>query len=120
MSFSVGEDGKNVSSDSLRDILAYFGNYLDEEALNTVGLSQQSFRHTAKAVANRDYAKARELVTEDMHALAITGSARDAIEKIELLAEAGITHVSIGGPLGPNPLETIRIFGEKIIPYFKS
>ncbi len=117
---SLTEDGKNTVTDSLRDILAYFGNYLDEEALNTVGLSQDSFRHTAKAVAERDYAKARELVSGDMHALAITGSPRDAIEKIELLADAGITQVSIGGPLGPDPMETIRIFGEKIIPYFEA
>jgi 5,10-methylenetetrahydromethanopterin reductase len=54
-----------------------------------------------------------------MHGLAITGSPRDAIRKIEMLAAAGVTQVSVGGPLGPDPRETIRLFGERIIPYFR-
>ena len=66
----------------------------------------------------RDYDKARELVTENMQQLAIVGTADDAIKKIELLVDAGITQVSIGGPLGPDPRETIRLFGEQVIPYF--
>jgi len=27
--------------------------------------------------------------------------------------------VSVGGPLGPDPRETIRLFGEAIIPHFR-
>ena len=117
--FSISEDGKGTETDSLKDILAYFGNYLDEEALNTVGLSQKDFAGTAECVESREYAKARELVTSDMQQLAVVGSPKDAIKKIELLIESGITQVSIGGPLGPDPKETIRLFGEQIIPYFK-
>lgn len=116
--FSISENGKNTETDSLKDILAYFGNYLNEEALNTVGLSQKDFAGTAKAVEERDYDKARELVTENMQQLAIVGTPDDAIKKIELLVDAGITQVSIGGPLGPDPRETIRLFGEQVIPYF--
>ncbi len=116
---SMTESGKDTVTDSLKDILAYFGNYLDEEALNTVGLSQKSFAGTAKAVEERNYEKARELVTEDMHQLAIVGSPEDAIKKIELLFDSGINQVSIGGPLGPDPEETIRLFGEKVIPHFR-
>lgn len=117
--FSISKDGKNTRTDSLKDILSYFGNYLDEEALNTVGLSQKDFAGTASAVEARDYAKARELVTEDMHQLAIVGTPADAIAKIEMMIAAGITQISIGGPLGPDPAETIRLFGEEVIPYFK-
>ncbi|NKB36975.1 MAG: LLM class flavin-dependent oxidoreductase [Gammaproteobacteria bacterium] len=116
---SMSENGKNTDTDSLKDILAYFGNYLDGEALNTVGLSQKSFAETAKAVEERNYGKARELVTKDMHQLAIVGTPEDAIKKIELLIESGVTQVSIGGPLGPDPKETLRLFGEKVIPYFR-
>ena len=116
--FSISENEKNTETDSLKDILAYFGNYLNEEALNTVGLSQKDFAGTAKAVEERDYDKARELVTENMQQLAIVGTPDDAIKKIELLVDAGITQVSIGGPLGPDPRETIRLFGEQVIPYF--
>jgi 5,10-methylenetetrahydromethanopterin reductase len=51
--------------------------------------------------------------------LAITGSPRDAIAKIEMLADAGVTQVSVGGPLGPDPAATIRLMGEQVIPYFR-
>jgi len=47
------------------------------------------------------------------------GNAKDAIAKIEMLAEAGVTQVSMGGPLGPDPGEAIRLFGEQVIPYFR-
>lgn len=117
--FSLSETGSHTVTDPLRDILAYFGNYLDEAALNTVGLSREDFAATAKCVADRDYAGARELVTADMQKLAIVGSPQDAIRKIEMLFDAGITQVSVGGPLGPDPRATIRLFGEEIIPYFR-
>ena len=66
-----------------------------------------------------DYDGARAAVTPEMMNLAIVGSPKDAIAKIELLAEAGVTQVSIGGPLGPDPGEAIRLFGEQVIPYFR-
>ncbi len=116
--FSLSEDGKGTQTDALKDILAYFGNYLDEEALNTVGLSQQDFSMTAKLIEQREYEQARALISKDMQQLAIVGTAEDAISKIEMLIDAGITQISVGGPLGPDPRETIRLFGDKIIPYF--
>ncbi len=117
--FSISEDGKGTKTDTLRDILAYFGNYLDEEALGTVGLSQAHFSETQALVSAGDYAGARAAVTPEMMQLAITGTTKDAIAKIEMLAEAGVTQVSVGGPLGPDPRETIRLFGEQVIPYFR-
>jgi 5,10-methylenetetrahydromethanopterin reductase len=117
--FSISENGKGTQTDTLRDILAYFGNYLDEDALATVGLSQAHFSETQRLVAAGDYAGARAAVTPEMMKLAVVGSPGDAIAKIEMLAEAGVTQVSIGGPLGPDPKETIRLIGEQVIPYFR-
>jgi 5,10-methylenetetrahydromethanopterin reductase len=51
--------------------------------------------------------------------LAVVGTPRDAIGQIERLAAAGVTQVSVGGPLGPDPREAIRLFGKEIIPYFR-
>lgn len=117
--FSVTADGKGCDTDALRDIVAYFGNYLDDEALATVGLGQAAFAGTARLVAERRYAEARALVTPEMLQLAVTGDARAVIGKIEMLAAAGITQVSVGGPLGPDPRATVRLFGSQIIPYFR-
>lgn len=117
--FSISPSGKGTKTDTLKDILAYFGHYLDEEALATVGLSRAHFSETQRRVTAGDYDGARAAVTPEMMKLAVVGSAKDAIAKIEMLAEAGVTQVSMGGPLGPDPREAIRLFGEQVIPYFR-
>jgi len=117
--FSISEDGKDTQTDKLKDIVAYFGHYLDEEALGTVGLSRAHFAETQRFVDAGDYTGARTAVTPEMLQLAVTGSPKDAIAKIEMLADAGVTQVSIGGPLGPDPATAIRLIGEKVIPYFR-
>jgi 5,10-methylenetetrahydromethanopterin reductase len=117
--FSISANGKNTETESLKDVLAYFGHYLDEEALTTVGLSRAHFSATQRMVDAGDYSGARAAVTPEMMKLAVVGSPKDAIDKIEMLAEAGVTQVSIGGPLGPDPAEAIRLIGEKVIPYFR-
>lgn len=117
--FSVSESGTDTRTDTLKDILAYFGHYLDEEALATVGLSRAHFAGTQRLVDAGDYAGARAAVTPDMMKLAVVGNAKEAIAKIEMLAAAGVTQVSIGGPLGPDPAAAIRLIGEKVIPYFR-
>ena len=117
--FSISEDGKGTETDTLKDVLAYFGPYMDEETLATVGLSRATFAETQRHVDAGDYAAARAAVTPEMMQLAIVGSPKDAIEKIEMLAEAGVTQISIGGPLGPDPAAAIRLIGEKVIPHFR-
>lgn len=117
--FSLSADGKHTVTDELKEILAYFGPYLEDEALATVGLSHADFSRIKELIDAKQYAAARDCVTPEMLPLAVVGSPQDAIRKIELLAESGITQVSVGGPLGPDPRETIRLFGEQIIPYFR-
>lgn len=117
--FSLSANGKGTDTDTLKDILAYFGNYLDEAALATVGLSRAHFSETQRLVDAGDYKGARAAVTPEMMQLAVVGSPKDAIAKIEMLAAAGVTQVSIGGPLGPNPAAAIRLMGEQVIPYFR-
>jgi 5,10-methylenetetrahydromethanopterin reductase len=58
-------------------------------------------------------------VTDDMLRLAIVGSPEDAIAAIEGLADAGVTQVCLGGPLGPDPAEAVRLVGERVIPAFR-
>jgi 5,10-methylenetetrahydromethanopterin reductase len=48
--------------------------------------------------------------------LAIVGTPDECIEKISEIVADGITHVSLGGPLGPDPREAIRLIGDVIIP----
>ncbi len=117
--FSVSADGTGTATDALRDIVAYFGPYLEEDALRTVGLGRADFAEIGRLVAARRYPEARARVTPEMLRLAVIGSPREAIRAIERLGEAGITQVSVGGPLGPDPGNAIRLFGKEVISYFR-
>ena len=72
-----------------------------------------------KAVAVGDYDRAAAAVTDEMLRLAIVGTAADAVAAVERLAGAGVTQVCIGGPLGPDPAEAIRLIGGRVIPAFR-
>jgi 5,10-methylenetetrahydromethanopterin reductase len=50
--------------------------------------------------------------------LAIVGTPSDVIEQIEQLEALGVTQISIGGPLGPDPDLAIQLIGRRIIPHF--
>jgi 5,10-methylenetetrahydromethanopterin reductase len=117
--FSLTPTGAGAITDTLRDMIAYFGPQLSESTLATIGLRAADFRAIEERLGIGDLDGARAGVTPAMWRLAVTGSPRDAIGAIEALAHAGVTQVSVGGPLGPDPRETIRLFGETIIPHFR-
>ncbi len=101
-------------------MVSYFGPYLEEPALATIGLTGEDFREIGRLVEAGQYEEAAGLVTDEMTDLAIRGTPEDVIRRIEIIANMGITQMNLGGPLGPDPAEAIRLMGEKVIPYFKS
>ena len=109
----------SAATDVLRKMIAYFGPYLETPALETVGLAPSDFQPLKKLIDNGRYEKAASSVTEQMFRLAIAGTPNEVIAQIETVAAMGITQVNLGGPLGPNPAEAIRLMGERVIPYFR-
>lgn len=103
----------------MKEMVAYFGPYLEEPALNAVGLEVAQMLPMRDAIKRNDYELAHSLVTDDMLRLGITGSPDDVIEQLEMLQAAGIHEVNLGGPLGPDPDEAIRLMGEVVIPHFR-
>ena len=116
--FSVSESA-NAAEDSIRKIIAYFGSYLEEKALNAIGLSLKDFSKIKQEVMAGRYAAAEALVTDQMLGLAVVGTPRQVIPKIENLIASGITQIVIGGPLGPDPRKTIELLGDQVLPYFR-
>ncbi len=102
----------------LRSMVSYFGWGLEAPALATIGLTPEDFAPIKKLIDAGEYAQAESLVTDDMCRLALAGTPDQVIKQIERLAEQGVTQVNLGGPLGPDPREAIRLMGEKVIPYF--
>lgn len=105
---------------TLRSMICYFGPYLEEEALATAGLRRDDFAPLRRLVDGGRLEEAAAAVTDDMYGLAIVGTAETARAQIAALADAGITQVSLGGPLGPDPEEAIRIVGRQVIPAFRA
>jgi 5,10-methylenetetrahydromethanopterin reductase len=110
---------RGAATDVLRKMVSYFGPYLEAPALATIGLSPQDFEQIGRLVEQGRYDEAARRVTDGMTDLAIRGTPKDVIRRIETLAGMGITQVNLGGPLGPSPEEAIRLMGEEVIPYFR-
>jgi 5,10-methylenetetrahydromethanopterin reductase len=103
----------------LKELIAYSGPLLGEKGLNSVGLSREQFAEVHNTFKIKGMKEAGKLVNEKMLKLAILGSPDDCISQLEKLEKAGIDVAMIGAPLGPDPKNSIKILGEKIIPYFK-
>ncbi len=114
---SVASD-RTAATDTLRKMVSYFGPYLEAPALATVGLVPHDFDDIRALIAAGNYRHAADAVTPEMCRLAIAGTPKDVIEQIERLAEQGVTEVNLGGPIGPDPVEAIRLMGAEVIPYF--
>jgi len=114
---SIDEDSA-AAKDKMRDLVAYFGPYLEERALAKIGVSSEDFAAIRKLVAAKDYKGAAAAVTDDMLRLALAGDAKSVIRQIEDLAAAGVTQVNLGGPFGPDAAKAIALMGERVIPHF--
>jgi 5,10-methylenetetrahydromethanopterin reductase len=103
----------------LRPMVAYFGPYLEEHALAEIGLTPEDVAPLKALVDAGELDAAAASVTEQMLRLALAGTPATVIEGIERLADAGVTQVNLGGPLGPDPAEAIRLVGRRVIPHFR-
>jgi 5,10-methylenetetrahydromethanopterin reductase len=109
----------DVDKQALKRTISYFVPYLDREMLLRIGIDKEDIMPIAEKLAQKDYEGAADAVTDEMLDLAVYGNADRCIEKIEMLRKKGATSVSIGGPLGKDPIEAVRLIGRDIIPHFK-
>jgi 5,10-methylenetetrahydromethanopterin reductase len=116
---SLAKD-RGEATEVLRKMISYFGPYLEAPALATIGLAPEDFEEIGRLVQAGKYDEATGRVTDRMTDLAIRGTPQDVIQRIESIADMGITQVSLGGPLGPDPAEAIRLMGERVIPHFRA
>ncbi|MCH8944893.1 MAG: LLM class flavin-dependent oxidoreductase [Proteobacteria bacterium] len=113
-------ESRQEAADIMRKMVAYFGPYLEEPALNSIGLSVADMRPLGELIEAGDYEAAWNNVTPEMIKLGITGTPADVIKQVERLAETGIDEVSLGGPLGPDVEKAIALMGKHVIPHFRN
>jgi len=116
---SIARTREEAITQTLKELIAYFGPLLGEKGLASVGLSHAIFEPVHTAFKQKGIKEAAKLVDDQMLRLAVHGSPDECIAQLEKLERAGVDVAMIGSPLGPDPKNSIRILGEKIIPYFK-
>jgi 5,10-methylenetetrahydromethanopterin reductase len=112
---SLSEDGLGAD-EALRPMIATFAPYLEERALSSIGLSGSDFAPLRRLVESGRLEEAAAAVTPPMFLLGLAGTPDQVAGRLAGLADAGVTQISLGGPLGPNPGEAIRLLGELVIP----
>jgi 5,10-methylenetetrahydromethanopterin reductase len=112
---SLSADGRGTQ-EPLRPMIATFAPYLEAHALAAVGLDQDELEPLRRLTEAGRLEDAAAAVTTPMLALGLTGTPAEVTERIAVLGTSGVTHVSLGGPLGPEPREAIRLLGEHVLP----
>jgi 5,10-methylenetetrahydromethanopterin reductase len=104
----------------LAEKVAYYGPHLSPLILNRLGLTDADFAPIKRAVVSEDdLDKASAMVTDQMLAIGVVGQPGDLIARLEPLVAAGARHLSLGPPLGPDPLAAIRLMGRTVLPHFR-
>ncbi len=117
---SLSSDG-DAARRALAEKIAYYGASLSPLILERLSLTRDDFVAIDRAVHHeRDMDKACSLVDERMLRIGVTGEPKDLIDRLEPLVAAGARHLSFGPPLGPDPLEAVRLLGRVVLPYFRS
>lgn len=113
-------DDRAAAEDALREKIAYYGHALSPLIWERLGVTRADFDPIEQAMmVENDMAKARRLVTPAMLRIGIVGTPHDLIERLESLVALGVRHLSLGPPLGPDPLAAIEMVGREVIPYFR-
>jgi 5,10-methylenetetrahydromethanopterin reductase len=100
---------------ALAQKIAYYGPSLGPLILSQLGLAPEDFVPIRQALhAERDEARAVQLVDERMLRLGITGHLEGVIARLEPLVAAGAQHLSFGPPLGPDPLTAVKLLAQVI------
>lgn len=108
----------HVDKMALKKVISYFLPYLESEMLGRVGITSEDVASISRLLKKGDYENAAKSVTDEMLELAVYGSPKECVERIEAMVKKGVCSVSIGGPLGRNEEESIKLIGKEIIPQF--
>jgi 5,10-methylenetetrahydromethanopterin reductase len=116
---SVGRDRDSAEA-PLRDKIAYYGHALSPLILQQLGVTQAEMEPLREAVqVQRDPLRARAMVDDRMLRIGIAGTTADLIPRMEGLVAMGARHISFGPPLGPDPVDAVRLLGQDVLPRFR-
>lgn len=114
------DDDEAAAQDELKEKIAYYGHAMSPLIWDRLGLTREDFAPIEQAVmVERDIERAKALVTPAMLKIGVAGTSHDLITRLEGLVSMGVQHLSLGPPLGPDPLAAIQSVGRDVIPHFR-
>ncbi|HEY8646513.1 MAG TPA: LLM class flavin-dependent oxidoreductase [Gaiellaceae bacterium] len=125
---SIHESDRAAGRDGAREIAGmYLANKVQnikgaaDTLLDLAGIDVEEIRPVAEAMERGGRLAAKEQVTDSIldRCKPIAGTPEDCIAAIEEYREAGCTHVMLE-LWGENRHEQIRLFGERVLPHFRS
>jgi 5,10-methylenetetrahydromethanopterin reductase len=125
---SIHENDRDAGRDGAREIAGmYLANKVQniqgaaDTLLDVAGLTQDEIRPVADAMEQGGRLAAKAAVTDEIldKCRPIAGTPADCIAAIEEYREAGCTHIMLE-LWGANRLDQIRLFGERVLPHFRS
>lgn len=110
-------DDRVTARAALAEKLAYYGQSISASMLATAGLQPQDFA-PAGQLAHVGQAAA-ELIDDRMLSLGVAGDVAEVVARCLALYRLGARHLSFGPPLGPDPLASIRLLGDEVLPVLR-
>jgi 5,10-methylenetetrahydromethanopterin reductase len=97
--------------------VAYYGQAFGKLIHARLGVTSEAFAPiTRAAMTEGDLARATAMVTDQMLEVGIAGSPEAVVDRLLPLVRAGVQHVSLGPPLGPNPVRAVELLGRRVLP----
>jgi 5,10-methylenetetrahydromethanopterin reductase len=115
---AVDED-RDVARRLLAGRIAAYGGALSKDALAGAGYDVEQFDRIQALVTAGDLEGATALVDDRMLELGIAGDVVDVTDRCLDLIEQGARHISFGSALGVDPMEAIRLIGDKVLPVLR-
>src|SRR5262245_53553027 len=113
---SVADDAA-AARRALAEKIAYYGQALGDLIHARLGVTREAFAPiTRAAMAERDLGRAATMVTDRMLQIGIAGPPEAVVERLLPLVRAGVQHVSLGPPLGPDPVRAVELLGRRVLP----
>lgn len=110
---------RREAEEALSYLTAYYGPSLRPETLAPIGLTPEDFHAVRIAWQAGDMQRALTLLTGEMFRLAIYGDPDEVAARVAWLRERGVTHINIGPPLGPDPVQALKMTADAVIARFR-
>jgi 5,10-methylenetetrahydromethanopterin reductase len=113
---SLAED-EAAARRALAEKIAYYGHALAPLIYARLGVGREEFAPIERAVTvDRDLDRACAMVDARMLEIGVAGGPAALVDRLRPLVAAGVTHLSFGPPLGPDPLRAVELLGREVMP----